>query len=229
MSLTIDRTAGLVLAGAMIVILLAIAVGAGVTDPFDQPIIEAVRADALHDLLSPLRVVTELGSTAAVSAVAVLVLLGGLALGHARAGLLAALTILLASIGNSLLKVSIARARPDLLEPLVVEHGFSFPSGHAALGMVAYGVVAVLVARSTLPPLARRGIVALLAVLVLFIGLSRIWLGVHYPTDVLAGWTVGAMVVLLYAAVTRSGSTAPAAAAADEDRGAPRSDRPATG
>ena len=123
----------------------------------------------------------------------------------------------------------LSAACPDLLEPIVVEHGFSFPSGHAALSMVAYGVLGVLVMRSRLPIAVRRVIVVALGVLVLLIGLSRVWLGVHYPTDVLAGWTAGATIVLVYARLTRSVSPEPAAAAVDVDPAAQRSDPPAPG
>ena len=117
-------------------------------------------------------------------------------------------------------------ARPDLLDPIVEERGFSFPSGHSALGMVAWGILGVLVMRSRLPTAVRRAIVIVLAVLIVLIGLSRIWLGVHYPTDVLAGWTVGAVIVLIYARVTRRVSPEPAAVAVDADPAAPRSDPP---
>jgi undecaprenyl-diphosphatase len=215
--------------GVMVVVGLATAVGAGVTDPFDAAVIEVVRADALHDLLSPLRWVTELGSTAAVTVLAAAALIIGIMLDERRNGVIGALTILAASIGNSLLKLTVARARPDLLDPIVQEHGFSFPSGHSALGMVAYGVLAVIVARSALPHAARFGILAGLGVLVGLIGMSRVWLGVHYPTDVLAGWTAGAVIVVVYAAITRRGPTAPAGEAAGGDRAAPRSDRPVAG
>jgi undecaprenyl-diphosphatase len=148
-------------------------------------------------------------------------------IGPWRHGLIAAVTILLASVLNSSIKLAIARQRPDLLEPVIVEHGFSFPSGHSALGMVAYGILAVLVSRSRLPSPARGALVFALGALVALIGLSRIWLGVHYPTDVLAGWAAGGVIVLIYAAVTRRVSPEPAAAAADADPAAPRSDPPA--
>ena len=59
--------------------------------------------------------------------------------------------------------------------------------------MTAYGVLAVLVARSRLPRGVRIGLIAALGVLVFLIGLSRVWIGVHYPTDVLAGWVFGAL------------------------------------
>jgi undecaprenyl-diphosphatase len=212
--------------GAAIVVLLAMAVTSGISDPFDRTITEAVRAEGLRGLLSPLRAITELGSTGAVTIVALLTLLVGVLIGPWMHGVVGAVTIGLASAGNEALKTVIARARPDLLDPIVEERGFSFPSGHSALGMAAWGILAVLVMRSRLPLGVRRAIVAVLAVLIVLIGVSRIWLGVHYPTDVLAGWTAGAVIVLLYARITRRVSPEPAVAAVDADPAAPRSDPP---
>jgi undecaprenyl-diphosphatase len=217
------------LGGVGLLVLLALAVTSGASEAFDRSIIEAVRADGLHDLLSPLRAITELGSTGAVTVVAVLTLLVGVLIGPWLHGVAGAITIGLASLGNQTLKAIIARARPDLLDPIVEERGFSFPSGHAALGMVAWGVLGVLVMRSRLPLGVRRAIVAVLALVIFLIGLSRVWLGVHYPTDVLAGWTAGAVIVLLYARLTRRVSPEPAAAAVDAGPAAPRSDPPAAG
>jgi undecaprenyl-diphosphatase len=212
-----------------VVVLLALAVTSGLSDAFDQSIIAAVRSRGLHDLLSPLRAITELGSTGAVTVVAALTLLVGVLIGPWLHGLLGAVTIGLASAGNEALKAIIARARPELLDPIVEERGFSFPSGHAALGMVAWGILGVLVTRSRLPLGVRLGIVVVLGVLIGLIGLSRVWLGIHYPTDVLAGWTAGAVIVLVYARLTRRVSPAPAAAAVDADRAPRRSDPPAAG
>ena len=217
----------LALGGVGIIVLLAVAVTTGISDPFDRSIIEAVRAEGLRGLLSPLRVITELGSTGAVTAVALLTLLVGVLIGPWLHGAIGAAMIGLASAGNELLKAVIARARPDLLDPIVTERGFSFPSGHSALGMASWGILGVLVMRSRLPLGVRRGIVAAIAVLIFLIGLSRVWLGVHYPTDVLAGWTAGAVIVLVYARLTRRVSPEPAAAAVDAGPTARRSDPPA--
>lgn len=215
--------------GVAIVVLLALAVVTDASDGFDGTVIDIIRASAAAGVLWPLRGITELGSTAAVTGVALLTIVVGLLIGPWRHGVAGALTIGLASIGNQAFKALVARARPDVLEPLVVEHGFSFPSGHAALGMVAYGVLAVLVARSRLSRRARLATIAALAVLVLLIGVSRIWLGVHYPTDVLAGWTAGAVIVLVYARLTRSVSPAPVEAAVAVGPEEPRSDPPGHG
>ena len=219
----------LVIGGIALVVGLAVLVSSHVTDAFDRSIIEAVRSDLVRDMLSPLRLITELGSTGAVTAMAAVAFVVGAAIGPWRHGLAGAVTILVASVLNSVLKLTIARERPELLEPIIVERGFSFPSGHSALGMVAYGVLAVLVGRSRLPRRARAAIVFALGVLVGLIGISRIWLGVHYPTDVLAGWVAGGVIVLVYAALTRRVSPEPAAGAVDADPAGQRSGPPAAG
>lgn len=222
-------TPALLVGGAGAVILLAVLVSTGLSDPLDAAIIDAIRSPSLDGLFSPLRWITELGSTWAVAAVAVGALLLGTLIGPRRLGVAAAITILVASIANSFLKVTIARERPDLLEPLIQERGFSFPSGHAALGMVAWGILAVLISRSRLALRAQRWLSAAIGLLIGLIGLSRIWLGVHFPTDVSAGWIAGGMVVLAFAALTRSVRMAPDEGVAAEDRAAPRSGRPAPG
>lgn len=215
--------------GVVILVLLAVAISAGLTDPFDRSLTEAIQADQLSGILSPLRWITELGSTGAVTVVAVLTLLVGVLIGPWIHGLAGAITIGLASVGVELLKALVARTRPEVLEPIIVERGFSFPSGHATLSMVAYGVLAVLVTRSRLARGIRVGVIAGLGVVVALVGVSRVWLGVHYPTDAIGGWTAGAVIVLLFAYLTREVSREPAAAAVDVDREAPRSDPPAPG
>jgi undecaprenyl-diphosphatase len=218
--------AALVIGGVLALVLLGVLVGTGLADPFDAAVIDVVRQPALDAALGWLRPVTELGSTGAVTAVALGAVLIGLALRRPWLGLAGALTIAVSSIANAFVKVTIARERPELLEPIIEERGFSFPSGHAALSAVAYGVIAVLVARSPLPLLAKQVIAGLMAALVLAVGASRVWLGVHYPTDVLAGWLAGVLVVTGYALLSRAAQTARAAAVADGDRAAPRSDPP---
>jgi membrane-associated phospholipid phosphatase len=224
-----DRTPTLLLGGVTLFVGLAVLVMIDASDAFDSAIIEGVRNPATSNALGFLGSLTELGSTGAVAIVAVLTFALGAAIGPWRHGLIGALTIGAAALGVELVKAGVARARPDALEPIIVEHGFSFPSGHATLSMVAYGVLAVLISRSRLPQGVRTAAIVGLALLVVAIGVSRIWLGVHYPTDVLAGWTAGWVIVLLYAWSTRGVSREPAEAAADADPAARRSDRPAAG
>lgn len=93
---------------------------------------------------------------------------------------------------NETFKIHFHRARPSVPWSIGDEHTFSFPSGHSLFSCVLYGLIGYLVlARRT--PLARRATVAAFAfAMPLCIGISRIYLGEHYPTDVLAGYLTGA-------------------------------------
>jgi undecaprenyl-diphosphatase len=224
-----NRTLVLVLAGILLVVGLGVLVSIDAVDAFDRALIGAIRDPELDERLAFLAPLTDLGSTGAVTLVALITFAVGAAVGPWRHGLIGAATIGAASLGVELVKLLVSRARPDLLDPLIEEHGFSFPSGHSTLSMVAYGVLAVLLTRSRLPRRAATLVVIGLGVLVVLIGISRVWLGVHYPTDVIAGWTAGWVIVLGYAWVTRGVSREPAVGAADADPARPRSDPPAAG
>ena len=92
---------------------------------------------------------------------------------------------------NLLLKNIFARPRPDVL-PIVSAVGYSFPSGHAMVALCFYGMSAYLLSRIFTHILSRIMIFLLFGILVMLIGISRIYLGVHYPSDVLAGYIAGA-------------------------------------
>ena len=90
---------------------------------------------------------------------------------------------------NILLKQLFARARPQLWERTVDVKFYSFPSGHAMISMVIYGLLGYLLGSRF--PKQRWWIYSLTVILVAVIGLSRLYLGVHWPTDVIAGYTAG--------------------------------------
>lgn len=139
-----------------------------------------------------LRDLTALGGIAVLTLTTVAVA-GGFALMRRLRGTL----YLVAAVGGGLLISSVAkegfdRPRPDLVPYGSYVHTASFPSGHSMMAAVVYLSLGVLVAR-VLPQ--RRLKVYVLAVAVLatvLVGVSRVYLGVHWPTDVLAGWLAGA-------------------------------------
>jgi undecaprenyl-diphosphatase len=92
---------------------------------------------------------------------------------------------------NVLMKVSFARARPSFINPIVTLDTFSFPSGHAASAALFYGFLACLLMRHALPIRQRAMIVGAAVLMVVLVGFSRIYLGAHYLTDVLAGAAEG--------------------------------------
>ncbi|NIJ16782.1 undecaprenyl-diphosphatase [Sphingobium vermicomposti] len=99
----------------------------------------------------------------------------------------AALWLTFTMAGGTLLNLGLkqlfAAPRPDLLPHLDIVNSYSFPSGHAAGNMILFGAIAMLITR--------RAAYMVCGVIILLIGVSRTWLGVHWPTDVLAGWIVG--------------------------------------
>lgn len=100
-------------------------------------------------------------------------------------------------LASSLLKWLFSRPRPDLVPHTTVVYTHSFPSGHAMLSAVVYLTLAALLARTQTDVRAKRYLMLVAALLTILIGFSRIYLGVHWPTDVLAGWAMGSSWALL--------------------------------
>ena len=119
-----------------------------------------------------------------------------------RLAIILAVVLIVAAVFTDLVKDYVARPRPTL-DPLVTATGYSFPSGHTLNSTVTYGLLALVAWRSGLPLAVRRGAVALGVMLPFLVGLSRIALGVHSPTDVLGGWLAGIAFVALAATLIR--------------------------
>ena len=92
---------------------------------------------------------------------------------------------------SNVLKLSFDRARPDIVPHLALVHSASFPSGHSMLSSLVYLTMGALLAQATDRRREKIYFVSTAFFLTFAIGLSRVFLGVHYPTDVLAGWSAG--------------------------------------
>ena len=92
---------------------------------------------------------------------------------------------------SSLLKLEVDRPRPDLVSHLVTETSLSFPSGHAMLSAVTYLTLGSLAARFLPDRRAKIFVLGLAVLVTVLVGISRVYLGVHWPSDVLAGWCAG--------------------------------------
>jgi undecaprenyl-diphosphatase len=120
----------------------------------------------------------------------IIVALFGLVLGYWRGWKTGAMLVgasLLSSFASDLLKAAFARPRPSLVPHLDAVNNLSYPSGHATNAMVVYLFIALIV-----PPEQRARWMIPMMLLVLATGVSRMMLGVHYPTDVIGGWMLGA-------------------------------------
>jgi undecaprenyl-diphosphatase len=166
----------------------------GDTRGFDMFLLQAAQslragqpwvAEVMRDL-------SGLGSTA-VLALFTAVTVGYLALVSARAmALLVATAVLTGSVGVSWLKAGFGRARPAASFAELFAPGLRFPSGHAGVSAIVFLTLGALLARTRSQAIERLYILAMASLMTLLVGLSRMALGVHWATDVLAGWAFGA-------------------------------------
>jgi undecaprenyl-diphosphatase len=162
-------------------ILLAFRVPGDPTDPIGEPWFE----EAMRDI-------TALGSAPAL-VIAVLAVVGFLML--AKAWRPAIFTLVASGGGlivSSLLKYTVDRPRPDLVPHGNLIYTSSFPSGHSMMSAVVYLTLAALVTRLIQRKRLKGYALGVAMILTLMVGVSRIYLGVHWPSDVLAGWSAGA-------------------------------------
>lgn len=181
------------------------------TRSVDESVLRALRSDpAGLDPIGPdwvTRAMVDLSAlgSPAVTTLIVIVVAGFLLLGKKPRLALLVIASALATTGSMLaLKELFERGRPAIVARVVEENGLSFPSGHAAVSAALYTTIGVLLAR-TVPGTRLRVYVVLVSVVVaLLIGATRVYLGVHYPTDVVAGWTLGAAVALTCGVAARA-------------------------
>lgn len=104
--------------------------------------------------------------------------------------------IIMVTISETLKKI-LKRARPTGIA-LIKETGFSFPSGHSIVSFAFYGFIIYLIYKSSLKKPLKISLITLLALIILMIGLSRIYLGVHYTTDVIGGYALALVHLIIY-------------------------------
>ena len=124
--------------------------------------------------------------------------------GHKRYALL----VLACSVGTGLimwmLKGFFERERPTVVTHIDPPGGTSFPSGHSMISAALYLTLAALIARTLEQRRLKVFVIAVGALLTMMVGVSRMYLGVHYPTDVIAGWTAGAVWALICGLTART-------------------------
>ncbi len=150
----------------------------------DDPVGPAWFEEAVRDI-------TALGSMVVLVLVTATVVIYLLMIGWRRQALSVLVAVGGGQILSSLLKLGIDRPRPDLVSHLVNVQTLSFPSGHAMMSAVTYLTLGAMLA-GIVPGRATRIYVLCVAILLtLLVGVSRVYLGVHWPSDVLAGWCAG--------------------------------------
>lgn len=191
---------GAVAAAMLVLVILGWTIDRGHRFAIDRAALLALRrADNLAVPIGPhwiedlMRALTTLGG-GTVLTIAVVVTLGALAV---RKLWLTAALALAATVSGSLsvdlAKQVVARPRPDIVPHLVEVSSLSFPSGHSANSAIVYLTLATLLTQTIPEAGLRRYVIGVAVALVTAIGISRLYLGVHWPSDVLAGWSFGTL------------------------------------
>jgi undecaprenyl-diphosphatase len=180
----------------------------------DLAIAHAVHGATVGWLTDAVASVSELASTEVVMSVTALGVVAMVALRHLRGAIALALAVLGTQAVVALTKALVTRPRPDADVALVDPSGYSFPSAHSASSVALYITLALIAAGLWRRQFRLVAYVAA-ALVVLLVGLSRVYLGAHYSTDVLAGWLVGgALVAAAWAISARVPLPGPRVAAA---------------
>ena len=170
------------------------------TLPFDIAVLNSVHGLSNHFLDAFMPVATDIGGVVGVVAITLIMTALFVYKNERRRALMVSITVAGAAGINLILKSVFERARPDLWETLVREPGFSFPSGHAMASAALGAAIVVALWDSRW----RWWAFTAATFYIVFVGFSRLYLGVHYPTDILAGWLVSGGWVMAVTLMFRS-------------------------
>ena len=176
-------------------------VEAGDASLIDDPIRNAV-ISTRSDWLTPImKAITYMGNWQTITVICLILL----AFRKTRLtyGVPLSIGALFVSLANKGIKAIVMRPRPDQAMFLIEQGGWSFPSGHSITSMFFYGMTIWLIRRNVTDPRLADILTVLLAIPMVLIGVSRVYLGVHYPTDVLAGWCLGVLVIAAMAEIIK--------------------------
>ena len=149
-----------------------------------------------NDVLTPiLKVITYMGNWESITLICIILLFFRKT--RMRYGMPVSAGAIFVTLLNKGIKIIFKRPRPDVSLHLIDQGGYSFTSGHAITSMVVFGLMIYLVRKYTLNKSTADILTGILAIPWIFIGLSRIYMGVHFPTDVLAGWCLGAAILMV--------------------------------
>lgn len=149
----------------------------------------------IHDSLTPIiKIITWFGSA---TCLLPLTLILFIVIKNKKTGLLIGLNLCIITVLNQMLKFILQRPRPTEYR-IINETGYSFPSGHSMVSMAFYGYLIYLIYKYIKNKYVKCISIVLLSILICSIGISRIYLGVHYTSDVLGGFLISVSYLIIY-------------------------------
>lgn len=165
--------------------------------PFDNAVYNAIISMKCKPVTSFFKLVTKLCNTKFIIGATLLILIF---VKNRKISSVLALNVILTSGINFLIKHIFLRPRPVGLK-LIKQGGYSFPSGHSMMAVAFYGILIYIVSKSNWNKRIKIVLSSLLTILILLIGISRIYLGVHFASDVLAGFAISISYLIIFISI----------------------------
>ena len=161
---------------------------------------ELVNTYLIRDSLTPFaKIITWFGSPICLILITILLFV---LIKNKKIGLLITINLVAITILNQLLKFILQRPRPEEFR-VINETGYSFPSGHSMISAAVYGLLIYLIYKNIKNKHTKNVLIIILSLLIIMIGISRIYLGVHYTSDVLAGFLLSISYLIFYIHITQ--------------------------
>lgn len=156
---------------------------------------ELISKHLISDNITPIaKVITQLGGVIGIITIAIIL---SIVIKDKKTSILIWVNLIISTLLNQILKYIIQRPRPTEFR-LIDESGYSFPSGHSMISAAFYGFFIYLIYKNVKNKYLKWGLVTLLSLLIILIGISRIYLGVHYTSDVLAGFLISISYLIIF-------------------------------
>lgn len=182
----------------LIFMALLISVKTGIAHNIDNYLYDIIRNWQNEKLVQIFKVITNLGGTISLFCITLSTVFVLILCNKKKEGIAVALNIMISSLTYFTLKNIIQRPRPPIEERLIEKTGYSFPSGHTTNNVAFYIFAIYLVYQNVENKKLRNLLCIILGIIPILIGFSRIYLRVHYVSDVVAGLCVGIMCVLVF-------------------------------
>lgn len=183
---------------ALVFITIWICIQTGSIQTFDSYIYQLVKNMRTDMLTAILKGITELGSTVGLFFIALITVIIMFILKKRKIAIGVTLNLLISSITYVVLKNIFQRPRPPIEERLIEETGYSFPSGHSTNNMAFYVFAIYLIYKNIKNRKIRNVLCVILGIIPILIGFSRVYLRVHYPSDVISGFCLGIILVIVF-------------------------------
>lgn len=154
----------------------------------------------INDALTPfVKIITNFGGVICLITISIILFI---LIKHKKIGISIFSNLIIITIINQLLKFILQRPRPTEYR-IIDETGYSFPSGHSMISMAFYGYLIYLIYKYIKNKYLKWGLITILSCLIVMIGISRIYLGVHYTSDVIAGFVISIAYLVIYIKITK--------------------------